>query len=156
MLVVLLACLLAAAPANAADILKTESIGPLKVGTTEKQLYAKFGRPTSVSLEYMSEATALYVQQWFYPDMELWVSSEAKGGPKKIDSITVLGKSKLATAKGIRIGSTRVQVLKAYKKLINLRESDSDTLVVGSVYGGLIIAFKKDRVVKLFLGAAAE
>ena len=48
-------------------------------------------------------------------------------------------------------------MLKAYAAEINREESDlPETVVVGSIYGGVVFTMKNGKVVSIFIGAAAE
>jgi uncharacterized protein YcfL len=64
----------------------------------------------------------------------------------------------LKTSKGIGIGSTRSEVLKAYKNEFNpdayIRGSES--IVVGMVYEGLIFTIEHDIVSSIFIGVTQE
>jgi hypothetical protein len=44
----------------------------------------------------------------------------------------------------------------AYEKEIDKSSSDKTKIVVGSIYGGIIIDFKNDKAENIFIGAAAE
>ena len=63
----------------------------------------------------------------------------------------------LATKGGIRIGSTREEVLDAYKDIWNREDSETfGGFIAGSIYGGLMFRFTDGRVSEMFFGAAAE
>ena len=61
-----------------------------------------------------------------------------------------------ATRKGIKIGDAESTARKAYTEHVDRESSDPGTLVVGSVYGGIIFNFTKGKVSSIFFGAAAE
>ena len=73
-----------------------------------------------------------------------------------MDLITLLGNGKII--RNIGIGSSKDEVLHAYNKEINFTENDLefDTIVAGTVYGGVIFTFKNNYVSSIFIGAAAE
>lgn len=71
--------------------------------------------------------------------------------------ITAGARCKLATTRGIKIGSTEAEVRKAYQDVENKEESEAGkSFVAGSIYGGVIFTLEKGRVVEIFMGAAAE
>ena len=103
------------------------------------------------------------------------MSSREKAGPKTVLIATAGKGCKLATARGIKIGSTRAEVGKAYRDVeekapgdgpakpgdpepepVPLEEGEEKNFVAGTIYGGMIFSFKKGKVVEIFLGAGAE
>ena len=90
--------------------------------------------------------------------LELKVAGPRKGGPKTVAAITVTAPSRLATRLGIRLGDDEPTVLAAYGRF---RDPDGtsrpgEVLVAGSLFGGLIFEFEQGKLVRMFLGAAAE
>ncbi len=84
------------------------------------------------------------------------MTSNKKRGRKLIESISVSAPSTLRTKRGIMIGSTAAQVMKAYKRQLNKESSDAGSFAAGSIYGGLIFKFERSKVALILLGAAAE
>ena len=71
--------------------------------------------------------------------------------------ITAVAPSKLATARGITIGSTEDAVKKAYGSVRDKENSEAGkTFVAGSIYGGVIFRFEGGKVSEIFIGASAE
>ncbi|MEZ0375361.1 MAG: hypothetical protein ACAI44_40105, partial [Candidatus Sericytochromatia bacterium] len=104
-------------------------------------------------------ADGAYHQSWSYPacGVSLDMVSDKPKQAKTIASISLSAPSKFATRRGIRIGSSEQQARKAYAKEYNAEESQSgQSLVFGSIYGGLICNLEKGKVKGIFLGAAAE
>ncbi len=138
-----------------------ERIGELRLGMPEKDIAGSIPcKQPKKGKEIFEGATGEYVRTWKYPEcgIELKLGSERKGGGKKIESITVTPPADLATGRGIRIGSTEGEVVKAYGRY---RDRDGDTVkgekfVAGSIYDGLIFDIKDGKVSGIFLGAAAE
>jgi hypothetical protein len=107
----------------------------------------------------LSEKDGNYVQDWHYPDkgIELLMSAgEKKSGAKTIANITASAPCTFATRKGIKIGDAESAARKAYAEHVDRETSDPGTLVVGSIYGGIIFNFTKGKVSRIFFGAAAE
>jgi hypothetical protein len=85
------------------------------------------------------------------------MGSGKQGGAKTVWSITADRKCELATARGVRLGSSEAEVKIAYGREFNAEESRAgETFVAGSVYGGVIFEVEKGKVVGIFIGAAAE
>ncbi len=139
---------------------KSERIDGLRLGLSGKTLAVDLscGQPR-MSKATFEAATGLYVQDWGLPEcgITLHMASERKGGTEVIASITVTAPSHLATSREIHIGSTEDDVSKAYG---TVRDDESSTsgemFVAGSIYDGLVFTLKNRKVVKIFLGAAAE
>jgi hypothetical protein len=137
-----------------------EKIGRLRLGLTEKELRKHIACKPRKGREVFEGATGEYVQDWKYPEcgIVLKMGSERKGGPKVVESIRVTAPSTLATSRGIRIGSTEREVVHAYGRFRDPQEpaNKGSRFVAGSVYDGLIFDLRAGRVVRMFLGAAAE
>ena len=99
------------------------------------------------------------IQEWNYQDcgIKLQLSTVDPETPQIISSIIVRPPSELKTSRGIHIGSTEQEVSEAYADYLDEDYSVSgDTLVAGSIYGGLVFTFKDNLVESMFLGAGAE
>jgi hypothetical protein len=104
-------------------------------------------------------ADGLYHQTWTFSGagVELDLASASPTGLKTVEAITISSPCKFQTSREIGIGTPAAQALKAYKAAYNKQESKpGESLVFGSVFGGLIISVKDGKVSGLFLGAAAE
>lgn len=132
--------------------------GWLKVSVNQQVVIYKIGNPENTGEDEYWGALGTYVQNWEYPSLgiNLEMESEIKGGNKRVRSITINQPSKLTTFEGISIGSEAKDVIGKYLKLINTFYSDTNTIVVGSIYGGTIFYLKDGAVSKIFIGAAAE
>lgn len=139
--------------------LENESLGKLKLGTKATEVTTLLGKPDSKGKDTEMGATGEWVQQWQYKSQGLAfdMASGAKGGAKSISSITATAPCKLATSRGIHLGSTLAEVAKAYGKFHDKEQSVAGkTFVAGSVYGGVIFTFAGGKVSQIFIGAAAE
>jgi len=136
-----------------------ESLGSLKLGQSADAVAKALGQPESKGKDVEWEAIGQWVQEWHFPKqgLTLAMNSEKKGGKKVILSITAEAPCKLATSRGITIGSAEADVAKAYRKVHNKDESTPGELfVAGSIYGGAMFHLQHGKVVQIFLGAAAE
>lgn len=138
---------------------ETVRIGSLRLGEAQKDLGAAIPCKPAKGKEQLEGATGDYVETWKYTacGVTLKMSSPSKGGSKTVSGIAITGPSNLRTEKGIHVGSTESEVVKAYGQY---RDSESSvagrTFVAGSVFDGIMFTFKSGRVVEIFLGAAAE
>ena len=140
-------------------MLRAESLGDLRLGLPEKAVLKLLGPPATRGKLVLQEADGNYVQDWDYPDkgIELWMSAgDKKSGVKTIFTITASAPCTFATRKGIKIGDAESAARKAYSEHVDRESSDPGTLVVGSIYGGIIFNFTKGKVSRIFFGAAAE
>ena len=139
------------------ELMRTESLGELKLelGTTKiKQL---FGEPEVKTKSEIWEVDGEYRQEWKYPTkgIELTLKGEFDS-TRIVEMITIKKPCELKTKKQIGIGSEYEKVRIAYKDKIDKSASNTETLVVGSIYGGLIFNFEDKKVKSIFIGASAE
>jgi hypothetical protein len=139
------------------ELLKTESLGPLRIGLSSSETVALLGSPETKSPKRVWPADAQEHQQWAYNKAGLIFDMVTEAGEQRIATIKASGPCKFKTKRGVGVGTDAQTVMSAYKAEINLPESDyPQSLVVGSVYGGLIFSLKDGQVSSIFLGAAAE
>lgn len=139
------------------ELMRTESLGELKLelGTTKiKQL---FGKPEVKTKSEIWEVDGEYRQDWKYTTkgIELTLKGEFDS-TRIVEMITIKKPCELRTKKLIGIGSEYEKVQSAYKDKIDKSTSNTETLVVGSIYGGLIFNFEDKKVKSIFIGASAE
>jgi hypothetical protein len=136
-----------------------EQLGKLHIGLSEREVKQIIpGKPTRGAEKWWG-ADGQYHQDWQYTDggITLGMVSKKKGGLKSIESITITSPSSLQTQRGIRIGSTEAEVVKAYGPFRNAEDSKPGELfVAGSIFGGVMFEFQQGRVNRIFIGAAAE
>jgi len=140
-------------------MLSAERLGGLRLGLPEKDALKLLGSPATRGKLVFQEADGNYVENWHYPDkgIELLMSAgEKKSGRKTIANITASAPCTFATRKGIKIGDAESAARKAYTEHVDQETSDPGTLVVGSVYSGIIFNFTAGKVSRIFFGAAAE
>lgn len=140
-------------------LIKNEKIGGIHLDFPATRLPAQPKCPVKLGPNQLWAADGLYHQTWDYPACGLSynMSSDSPNGIKQVFSITIKAPSRLATKRGIRIGSSEKDARKAYAQEFNASESlAGEMLVFGSIYGGLIMHLKRGVVSEIFLGAAAE
>lgn len=137
-----------------------ESFGPLKLGQTATEVLQILGDPGKKEKPVEWGADGLMHEDWTWTAeaLELNFSSEkgAASGSQQLFSITASEPNTYKTKAGIGIGSSLADLQAAYPKDVNKEESSSDQVVVGSVYGGILFTLRNNKVIHIFLGAAAE
>jgi hypothetical protein len=158
-------------------VLAAESIGKIRHEQKAENLIKAYGEPKSKGKAEMWEAIGEWVEDWNYPALGVVVkmSFEKKESPKKV-LMVIAGKGcELATARGIKVGSTRAAVEKAYGDVqekvpgdgpakpgdpkpepAEKGDKEEDSFVAGTIYGGVIFSFKDGKVSEILLGAGAE
>lgn len=140
------------------SLMRKERIGSLRIGLSEAKVKQIMNCNLKREPEQFSQVDGAYHQEWKYADcgVVLVMVSDRKGAPKSIYSISASSPSRLSTKRGIRIGSAKTAVMKAYKSEWNREDGGSESFVAGSIYGGLMFQFENGKVSQIFLGAAAE
>lgn len=139
--------------------LQNEALGKIKLELKAADVTAFLGKPDSKGRETEWDAIGESVQEWRFKShgLVLNMSSKSKAGAKTVLTITATAPSRLATTRGIQIGSSMADVAKAYGDVQDKEQSvASKTFVAGSIYGGVIFTFTSGKVSQIFIGAAAE
>lgn len=149
-----------AAQADTDRLLKIDKLGGIGLDTPAAQLHLPAGcGAAKKSAETKWGADGLYHQSWSYPacGLELGMSATRPKGAQTLHSITLTAPGKLRTRRNIGIGSPAAEVMKAYAKEYSADESQAgQTIVAGSIYGGIIFRIDGGKVSRIFFGAAAE
>lgn len=137
--------------------MEDESIGKLKYGLSFQKVIELFGNPNKETKAELWTADGEYHQTVKYLDkgIELDIIGNYED-EKKINMITINKPSELKTSKNIGIGSDFKTVEKAYKNQIDTDFSNKESIVIGTIYGGIIFTFKNNKVESIFIGASAE
>lgn len=150
----------AADEAAARALVHKESLGGLHLDQPASEVVKLLGKPEKETKLILQEADGNFVQTWKYPSrgLEFGISAGGKAsGRKTVASITAKAPCALATGHGVKIGSPAPDAKKAYAAWIDPEGSTSpDTLVVASIYDGIIIQLDHGKVSRIFFGAAAE
>ncbi len=134
-------------------------IGKLHTGMPAAEIARVTGCVFTKSKFVSSEVDGNWHQTWSAPrcGLTLDLSTEDKKQPLKLFDMRVEAPSPLTTDRSIGIGSSESQVRAQYLREINKEESVSqESIVLGSIYGGVIFKLEKGRVISMFVGAAAE
>jgi hypothetical protein len=134
-------------------------VGDLSLGLAQSKVTALLGQPGSKGKSEEWGADGLVHQDWIYKakGITLNMDQNINLAEQTIFSIRITTPCNFKTKRNIGIGSTYQEVMAAYEKEIDKTATDTSTITVGSVYGGIIFTFnKKDEVNTVFIGAAAE
>lgn len=142
-----------------------ETIGELRLGMTAQEVRAALGEPETRSAPEMSHATGEYEASWEYPREGVFLvlthETRSARSAAKVSILRVVAPSTRKTSRGIGVGTPFDAALAAYQHVNDpdqeegLVTEDGD-VVVGSVYGGLILQIEDGRVQQIFIGAAGE
>lgn len=136
-----------------------ESFGEIKLGMAHSDVLKVLGNPDIKSKPIEWGADGLMHEDWTWKKNGLVLNMTSESdtpGSLTTFSITAKTPCTFKTAGGIGIGNTAAEVQFAYKNDINKEESSNEQLTVGSIYGGILFGLKNDKVVSIFVGAAAE
>lgn len=137
------------------ELLKSESIGDLKIGLTGLKTIELIGEPAERSKAEKWEVDGEVHQNWLYTKEGITLEMIGEGD-QIINSISIIAPCQFKTKKQIGIGSSKEEVLKAYNITIDRSVGESDNITVGTVYGGLMFNFENEKVNSIFIGASAE
>jgi hypothetical protein len=141
------------------DLMASETLGGIRLNMTDGQLIALFGQPENKTTPQVWGSDGLEHTTWNYVSRGLSLNLSKKPDSKDaavVFSIRAASPCTLSTKRGIRIGDSREAVMTVYRNEIDESASSADFIVIGSVYGGIIVNFKEGRVSEIFIGAAAE
>lgn len=137
------------------ELLKSESIGDLKIGLSALKTKELIGEPAERSKAEKWEADGETHQNWLYTKEGITLEMIGEGD-QMINSISIIAPCNFKTKKQIGIGSSKEEVLKAYNITIDRSVGESDNITVGTVYGGLMFNFENGKVNSIFIGSSAE
>lgn len=139
------------------ELLKTERLGGIKIGLSALKTVELIGEPEEKSTAENWEADGETHQIWTYKKQGVSIDMGGKGIVNQvINNIKITAPCDLKTTKQIGIGSTKQAVQKAYDQSINKTNSESDVIVAGTIYGGIIFNFEDGKVKNIFFGSSAE
>ena len=137
-------------------LMKKEAIGPVRIGARSDEVVKALGSPEAKSQTNVSEVDAKPHQQWTYAKQGVVLDMVTESGKQEVAMITVSAPSTLETKRGVGIGSSKDSVAKAYAAEIDPSVVDPQSILAGTVYGGLGFSLEDGRVTSITLGAGAE
>ena len=117
------------------------------------------GRPASRTRPERWGADGEWHSDWNYParGVMLGMSAATKKGAPTLFFIAIKAPCDWKTAAGIGVGSTKADVDRAYPPAVrDPNVTGDDTIVVGSIFDGLMIDFADGRVTGITAGQFAE
>lgn len=137
--------------------LMQEKLGILSIGLSDHDTLKALGSPEKKSTAQIWGADGMEHQRWYYPAKGIELDMIRKESRQSIHTISIKSFCDYQTQRGIKIGSSDIDVQRAYKNELNPRDSNPNaTLVAGTVYGGIVFGLKDNIVTSIFIGAAAE
>jgi uncharacterized lipoprotein YehR (DUF1307 family) len=139
------------------DLMKNETLDKLKLGLKLSDLINILGEPNVKTNNEFWGADGEYHQTFKYSSMgiELDLIGENEGD-KIVNMITIQNPCDYKTTKRISVGNDYQDVKEAYKEYLNPEFSNSESIVAGSIYGGVIFRFENGKVKSIFIGASAD
>ena len=136
-----------------------EPLGPLTLGMPEQEIKAQLGEPETAGTPELWGADGLLHWTLAYPAQGLSLDlAGTSAGEGTLYAIHAAAPCALATARGLAIGSPRDTVLTLYAGLINPEwdEQASGSILIGTIFGGIMIGIENGLVSSLYIGAMAE
>lgn len=130
----------------------------LQLGIPQAKVIEMLGEPTKKDKDEYWGATDTYVQKWHFNDigLKLHMESEKEGGLKQVFSITAHAPNTMKTSKNARIGIKKEKLISLYADHYNIELQHENSIIIGSIYGGVIYTIENGLVSEIFIGAAAE
>ena len=141
------------------ESVEDEKVGPLYLGQAASDVVEKVGEPENTTEMQVWGVDGMERQTWKY--LSQGISLTMLNDPEQglvTDQINLTQKATLKTERGIGVGSSREDVVNAYADNLasGYEGAGDESVVVGSIYGGIVFTFKENRVTEMFVGAAAE
>lgn len=143
----------------APGLMRSDGLGELRIGMPQKEVIELLGEPEGRGKQLLWEADALHHQEWRYPRQGIFLDlvSDSAESIQRVASIRTGLHSTLETTRGIKVGDSFAAVNKAYAEQLDADNSDPPfTLLAGSLDDGILFSFEEGKVIRIFLGAAAE
>ena len=141
--------------------LGTEAFGPLRIGLPAYEVQALLGDWKQLSEPVLWAADGLEHWEASYELLGITVGLAREPGDDAgafVCSVLATGPREWKTARGLGIGDPDRLAMSLYADAIDpLWNSDpSREILIGSLYGGILVSLEGGLVVSLFLGAMAE
>lgn len=136
-------------------LLESETFGGIGNAAPGADVIKVLGPPKKKSKPVVEGATGNYVSTWDWPSASAIMTSETDHGPWIERNLSIGKSSKLETSRHIKIGSSRAEVEAAYPRSDDDQKDDPNRYLAGSMYGGVMFTFEKDKVVAISMGPFA-
>ena len=139
------------------ELMRTESVGELKLELGTIKIKELLGEPEEKTKSEVWEADGEYHQDWKYTTKGIELNFKGESdSTRTVEMITIKKPCELKTKKLIGIGSEYDKVQSAYRNKIDKSTSNTETIVAGTIYGGIVFNFEDKKVKSIFIGASAE
>lgn len=146
-----------AADEDDSDLMTKEQLGMLRINLPMEQVLAQLGTPARRGKESMSQATGEYEETWQYPSLGLTLTLSGEKKRKTVAAIDACEPCRLATRRGIKVGSPLDEVNKAYGgERVKSNRTVANPFIAGSRYGGIRFDLKGGKVSRIYIGPFAE
>lgn len=139
------------------ELIGNENFSKLRLGLNPDSIIILLGYPDEKTTPKEWAATGSAYQSYIYNSLglrlDLVLSPDSSFNVKMI---TIKSPCDYKSSRGIGINSSYDDVKKYYHKYIDYNSSDSNNIVAGSVYGGILFKFENNKVKSIFIGAAAD
>ncbi|UOO37492.1 hypothetical protein IZU99_09615 [Oscillospiraceae bacterium CM] len=133
---------------NKYDSLLDETLNETFGGWWPDDFVNKFGKPEKT-------VNAEDYDRWYFKQgVEIDVVDQ-NDIPTLFNYIYIAPDSSIKLNRDIGIGSTRDDVLKAYEKEVNQKESNNHMLIAGDRYGGIIFIIEQNVVTSIYIATGA-
>lgn len=139
------------------ELWDTETIGNIQCGERYERIVEIYGEPENETEPIFSDVDGATYIAADYISRGISITYLIKEDSiKEVSDIEIVKPCELKTSRDVGIGSTYSEVKNAYEGLTNNIGADSVTIIVGSIYGGLVFNFEDNKVSRVFIGASAE
>ncbi|MET0017826.1 hypothetical protein [Oscillibacter sp.] len=131
-------------------LLETETLGPLQYGQTDDEVKSLLGEPEECTEPEIWAADGRLHESWLYKGVDVQLADGT------LERVTVTAPFTQTTEAGIGIGSSESEVQKAYAGMIDPNATTEETIVAGTLFGGLVFVMTDGSVTSITLGISAE
>ena len=133
------------------ELISSESIDGIRIGTSYRSLLARYGEPTSKSSEFKTTSGSI-IQVWKYLDMGAEYTMIKSHNDYTIGLIKVFNKSPFSTERDIKIGIPVNNIINAYREQINNDMSTEERIIVGTQEKGMSFTISQGKITSITLG----
>lgn len=137
-------------------LMKTESLGELKLNLGTKKIKELLGKPDEKGNPEIWGSDSEFHQDWKYNKKGIELNFVGEfDSTRFISRIKIFEPCELKTKKNIGIGCKYEDVQSAYRNEIDTSKSNINAIVAGTVLGGIIFEFESKKVKSIIIGAIA-
>lgn len=147
------------AQSDSTALMMSESLGPFRIGQPASEARGKMRSEPEEGEVMLSQGDGSFHQRVVYPEegVSFTFVSESRNGRQEVLSVKITAPSKLGTKAGIRRGSTRDEVVAAYRAEANEdMGADDSFFIAGTIEGGISVKFTDGKAEEIYLGPIAE